>query len=109
MKHVFIINPRAGKGKALELIRPQIEAYINEHNLDAEIHVPDSPHAAQDFIRAEASKGQPVRFYACGGDGTLFEAVNGAFGHPNAEVAVLPLGSGNDFIRLLAHRSSFEY
>lgn len=45
MKHVFIINPRAGKGKALELIRPQIEAYINEHNLDAEIHVPDSPHA----------------------------------------------------------------
>ena len=42
MKHVFIINPRAGKGKALELIRPQIEAYINEHNLDAEIHVPDS-------------------------------------------------------------------
>ena len=51
MKHVFIINPRAGKGKALELIRPQIEAYINEHNLDAEIHVPDSPHAAQDFIR----------------------------------------------------------
>ena len=43
MKHVFIINPRAGKGKALELIRPQIEAYINEHNLDAEIHVPDSP------------------------------------------------------------------
>ena len=39
MKHVFIINPRAGKGKALELIRPQIEAYINEHNLDAEIHV----------------------------------------------------------------------
>ena len=49
MKHVFIINPRAGKGKALELIRPQIEAYINEHNLDAEIHVPDSPHAAQDL------------------------------------------------------------
>mgnify|MGYP002229606815 FL=1 len=107
MKHVFIINPRAGKGKALELIRPQIEAYINEHNLDAEIHVPDSPHAAQDFIRAEASKGQPVRFYACGGDGTLFEAVNGAFGHPNAEVAVLPLGSGNDFIRLFGTQEQF--
>ena len=107
MKHVFIINPRAGKGKALELIRPQIEAYINEHNLDAELHVPDSPHAAQDFIRAEASKGQPVRFYACGGDGTLFEAVNGAFGHPNAEVAVLPLGSGNDFIRLFGTQEQF--
>ena len=40
MKHVFIINPRAGKGKALELIRPQIEAYINEHNLDLSlIHI----------------------------------------------------------------------
>ena len=43
MKHVFIINPRAGKGKALELIRPQIEAYINEHNLDAEIRIPPMP------------------------------------------------------------------
>lgn len=62
MKHVFIINPRAGKGKALGVIRPQIESYIQEHGLDAEIHVPDSPHAAQEFIRAEASKGEPVRF-----------------------------------------------
>ena len=107
MKHVFIINPRAGKGKALGVIRPQIESYIQEHGLDAEIHVPDSPHAAQEFIRAEASKGEPVRFYACGGDGTLFEAVNGAFGHPNAEVAVLPLGSGNDFIRLFGTPEQF--
>lgn len=107
MKHVFIINPRAGKGKAMDFIRPQIEAYIKAHKLDAEIHIPDSPHAAQDYIRAEASKGEPVRFYACGGDGTLFEAVNGAFGHPNAEVAVLPLGSGNDFIRLFGTQEQF--
>ena len=98
MKHVFIINPRAGKGKALELIRPQIEAYINEHNLDAEIHVPDSPHAAQDFIRAEASKGQPVRFYACGGDGTLSETANGMIkGGHKTKIGYIPSGTTNDF------------
>lgn len=107
MKHVFIINPNAGKGKALGIIRPKIEQYCGEHSLDWEIYIPESPQRARAHIREVAGTGEPVRFYACGGDGTLYEAVNGAYKFPNAEVGVIPLGSGNDFIRLFGTKQQF--
>ena len=31
MKHIFIVNPAAGKGKAATRIVPQIEAYFRAH------------------------------------------------------------------------------
>lgn len=48
------------------------------------------------YVEEIAKRGESVRFYSCGGDGTLYEVVNGAYKYPNAEVASLPLGSGND-------------
>ena len=42
---------------------------------------------------------EPVRFYACGGDGTLNEVFSGAYRYPDAQVACVPLGSGNDFVK----------
>lgn len=107
MKHIFIINPAAGKGKATCDIKPKIEQYCERKSIDYEIHVTSAAYEAIDFVREKAKKGEPVRFYACGGDGTLFEVVNGAFGYPNAEVAVMPLGSGNDFIRLFGTKEQF--
>lgn len=41
-----------------------------------------------------------MRIYACGGDGTLNEAVAGAAGFANAAVTHYPMGSGNDFLRM---------
>ncbi|MCE6983484.1 lipid kinase, partial [Pseudomonas frederiksbergensis] len=38
--------------------------------------------------------------YACGGDGTLNECVNGAVGHDNVAVTHFPCGTGNDFIKM---------
>jgi len=107
MKHVFIINPAAGKGKAACDIRPKIEEYCKAKTLDCLIHVTSAAYEAIDFVRNLARTGDSIRFYACGGDGTLFEVVNGAFGYPNAEVAVMPLGSGNDFVRLFGTKEQF--
>src|SRR5206468_8793886 len=36
-----------------------------------------------------------------GGDGTVHEVVNGAFGADGIELAVLPRGTGKDFVRSL--------
>lgn len=107
MKHYFIINPTAGKGNASSVISPQIEAHAKD--IDKEIHVTKERGEATEFVRkaAEEAKGEPVRFYACGGDGTLYEIVNGAVGFENAQVAVIPLGSGNDFIRLFGSKEQF--
>src|SRR5665647_2515123 len=98
MKHVFIINPAAGKGRQACELKPKIEKYCDENSLDCIIHVTSAAYEAIGFVRELAKTGEHMRFYACGGDGTLYEVVNGAFGYPNAEVAVMPLGSGNDFI-----------
>ena len=100
MKHYFIINPAAGKGqKSLEYIG-KIKQYISAHNLDAEVYETKAFRDGQRFVESIAKKGEPVRFYACGGDGTLYEVVNGCYKYDNCEVACIPLGSGNDFVRL---------
>jgi YegS/Rv2252/BmrU family lipid kinase len=53
------------------------------------------------YVKAKCEKhpGDTLRFYACGGDGTLNEVINAAVLYPNAEVAVIPVGTGNDFMR----------
>lgn len=106
MKYFFLINPNAGKGTADEYIRPRIEKCIREMNVDAEVYIPSSAEDARRFVRKESERGVRVRFYACGGDGTLFQVINGAYGFPNAEVGIIPLGSGNDFSRMLGEKEN---
>lgn len=48
-----------------------------------------------------------MRLYACGGDGTLNEVVNGAVGFPNAAVTHFPCGSGNDAIKVFSETEPF--
>ena len=55
-------------------------------------------------IAALVSSGEEVRLYACGGDGTLNEVVNGAAGFDNAAVTCVPKGTGNDFLKLFGPR-----
>jgi YegS/Rv2252/BmrU family lipid kinase len=109
MKHFFIINPVAGKGKAVSIIKPQIEAYAKTRDLDYVIYVTSAKGEAIGYVKKMAAEagGENVRFYACGGDGTLYEVVNGAVGFPNAQVGVIPLGSGNDFVRLFGTKEQF--
>lgn len=101
MKHIFVVNPMAGKkGRDAQKIIPEIHAYCKANNVDYEVYCTKAGGDGQRFVRERASTGEDLRFYACGGDGTLFEVVNGAYGASNVEVAAVPLGSGNDFIRL---------
>ncbi len=107
MKHIFVINPAAGQGKVLDFIRPKIEEVCKKYSLNCEIHVTERAGEGVEYVRNKAATGEEIRFYACGGDGTLYDVVNGAFGYKNAQVAVIPLGSGNDFIRLFGTKEEF--
>ena len=99
MKHIFIINPAAGKENAFETIRARLLA--GEFGAEYDLYRTQCPGDATSFIRAycEAHPEEDVRFYACGGDGTLNEVVDGAAGFPNASVGCYPCGSGNDFVK----------
>lgn len=115
MKHIFIINPAAGKGKAAKVFLPKIIEVSKMLGIDYEIHRTIAPDDARRFVkkRCEAAvsgtePGEILRFYACGGDGTLNEVVNGAFGYENAEAAMIPAGTGNDFPRNFGDLKLFE-
>ncbi len=96
MKHVFIINPNAGKKKSTRLLEEQIQAL----GLYCEIIYTKQAGDARRIAREAAEGGEEVRLYACGGDGTLNEVVNGAAGHDNAAVTNVPIGTGNDFLKI---------
>ena len=56
MKHVFILNPAAGKNsRALDFI-PEIEAYFNAHGGDYEIRVTNKAGDASIYAKEEAEK-----------------------------------------------------
>lgn len=49
--------------------------------------------------RCAASGGEHLRFYSCGGDGTMNEVLQGLAGCANVAMGIVPCGSGNDFVR----------
>ena len=107
MKHLFIVNPVAGKSRPEEKIRLIHEAVGRMGGeTDFEIYVTGAPMDAVGKIRAEAGRCADLRVYACGGDGTLNECVNGAAGLPNAAVTHFPCGTGNDFIRMFGEEKA---
>ncbi len=110
MKHVFVINPHAGKGKAVETATREIENYADIHpDFDYQIYVTRYPGDGQNFVKHLGdTTTEPVRIYACGGDGTLYEVANGAYGYKNIEIGAIPCGSGNDYIRLYGTPDQFQ-
>lgn len=107
MKHIFVINPAAGQGKCLDFIKPKIEDVCKKYSLEYEIYATSGKGDGIEFVKKRAESGEEIRFYACGGDGTLYDVVNGAYGSKNVQVAVIPLGSGNDFIRLFGTKEDY--
>ena len=99
MKHVFIVNPKAGKADASQFFVPALIERIAPLKLDYAVEITTHPGHATEITKQYAMTRDPVRFYACGGDGTLNEVFAGAYRYPQAEVACVPLGSGNDFLR----------
>ena len=99
MKHIFIINPAAGKSDSRQRVYQMAEALRQNHGLDIECMLTKSPGHATALTRGIAQSGSGVRFYACGGDGTANEVANGVAGFENAAMTVVPIGTGNDFLK----------
>jgi len=97
MKHLFILNHYAGtKDTTAEL-----EAKIRAASDTAIIEYTTCKGDAENIARRYARQGGPLRVYACGGDGTANEAMHGLIGYDNVALGVIPVGTGNDYIRSL--------
>ena len=100
MKYVLVVNPCAGGRDS----SGSIAAAVSAAGIEAEIYCTTGPRDATRFVGSwlAAHPGEEVRFYACGGDGTLNEVVTGVLDSgqtDRVEVGGYPCGSGNDFVR----------
>lgn len=96
MKHLFIINPAAGKKESTQ----KLEALLDTLSVPHQVVYTRKAGDAQRLAETAARTGEPLRIYACGGDGTLNEVVNGAAGLDHVAVTCVPKGTGNDFLKL---------
>ena len=99
MRHVFIINPRAGKRDQTARIYAMADRLRARRGLDCVCMLTERPGGAEDMARRLAETGEALRFYACGGDGTVSEVANGIAGFANAAMTCVPTGTGNDFLK----------
>lgn len=105
MKHLFIINPAAGKGRTRELI-PKINALFSNIPDVHQIEITEKPGHGSEIARRYSGEGE-CRIYSVGGDGTLNEVLNGMIGS-RSSLAIIPCGSGNDFVRSLHMEGYYE-
>lgn len=109
MRHVFIINPSAGKKNCTADLMQMAKKLETNHGVDVECILTKSPGHATETARSIARTGENVRFYVCGGDGTINEVANGIAGISTAAMTCIPVGTGNDFLKNFGDKAELFY
>ena len=107
MKHLFIVNPAAGSHDRTADYTAKIDTAFANRTDEYRIAVSNGPGDITRIAREAAQSGQELRIYACGGDGTLNEVVQGAAGYDNVAITVYSGGSGNDFAKIFDDPKAF--
>ena len=100
MKILMLVNPIAGKKQGIAESQRALQLF-NSHNVTVKVIYSERPRHLVEIARNEVNNGWDG-IAAVGGDGTLFEVINGmAQGNPDLPVplGVIPVGTGNSFSR----------
>jgi YegS/Rv2252/BmrU family lipid kinase len=103
---LVILNPASGHGLGRKL-RPRIERGLHDAGVEFDlVETRESGHAVA--LAREAAASGLERVLAAGGDGTVHEVANGLLQAPAAAdgatrpaLGTIPIGTGNDFAKLL--------
>ncbi|MEE8441574.1 MAG: diacylglycerol kinase family protein [Spirochaetia bacterium] len=100
MKICLIVNPNAGKKRGLEVAK-RVTTLLGDAGIHAESLVSRQPGGTREIAEGlDQSRWDGI--VAVGGDGTLFEVINGLLttsDSPTVPVGQIPVGTGNSFIR----------
>lgn len=110
MKYLFVINRHSGKANFAKQLEKEISLACRKYDLQYEIYLTKAKDDALHFCKAKAAlanKDNPLRIYACGGDGLLNEIANGIYGFAHVSLGCLPHGTGNDFVRNFGKAKDF--
>ncbi|MGE3629041.1 MAG: diacylglycerol kinase family protein [Sandaracinaceae bacterium] len=100
-RYFAVVNPAAGGGRCGKRSAAAI-ARLRQSGLEVEVHETRRAGEGAELARRAYADGWRS-FLAVGGDGTSYEIVNGLFpleaGTERPSLAILPLGTGNSFLR----------
>lgn len=96
-RHLLLVNPSAGAGRARELL-PEVESALRARGLEYRCVLTRSLEHGREEARAAAAAGDVVAVMS--GDG-LIGQIGGVLADTEATLAVIPGGRGNDLARVL--------
>ncbi|KAG6614371.1 putative sphingosine kinase [Phytophthora cinnamomi] len=107
---LVLVNPVSGSGRALQIYENKVAPVLRFANVETEVKVMDHANHAMEIVMEV-----PLGVYDCvvavGGDGSLYEIVQGLMKRPDWNVAIrqpigiIPGGSGNGLAHSIAHQS----
>jgi YegS/Rv2252/BmrU family lipid kinase len=95
----FIVNPRAGRARELAKAVPALMRVLAGHGITGEMVETAGPKDGTECSRRAVEAGSEMVF-ACGGDGTVHEVLQGLV-HTPGVLGVLPVGTANALARNL--------
>ena len=82
MKIIFVVNPKAGKGRGIDKLKENISVVSEKSGIPAGFYLTKSIGDGEIFARVAAKeaqdKGEELRLISCGGDGTANEEIGRA-------------------------------
>ena len=96
--YTILVNPISGNGKAIRAIE-EIQKIMREYGCEARLEQTTEPGDATRIAREAVARGDEG-IVIVGGDGTIFETLNGMVG---SELTLIyaPCGTGNDFVKCM--------
>ncbi|KAI4471937.1 sphingosine kinase [Holotrichia oblita] len=114
-KLLVLCNPKSGPGRGKAIFQDKIVPILQEAEIPYDLHITKHANYARDFVRT-CNIYQWSGVVVVGGDGIVFEVINGMFERPdwhraveNLPVAVVPGGSGNGLARSIAYYTDEPY
>jgi diacylglycerol kinase (ATP) len=105
LRLLIIFNPNAAYGRSIKRLA-EIEAQLLASDIQFSMKLTDYPGHGSELV-ASTDLAAFDGVVAAGGDGTLFEVLNGLYQHPKPNrvpLGLLPVGTGNAFARDLGLR-----
>lgn len=104
-----MLNPKSGPGRSREIFQRRVHPILSEAEKLYEVHVTKCQNYARDFIRTRNIY-QWSGILCVGGDGVVFEVINGLLERPDWKRAleelplgIIPCGSGNGLAKSIAY------
>ena len=109
IRHIFIINPAAGKSDCSEKMRAEIEAVCGKYSIEPLICISEHENYEREMTAKMCSffSNEEIRIYSIGGSGSLLNVVSGITDFASTEVACCPVGLTNDMLRSFRDPSLF--